>query len=157
DEQHVLTIGEELDDEIDESPGDDDRVLQLLAVDVRGNARKLSFARDKLVLIEAGGHLHLAADAAVHLDDELEGLALEVSRVGLGPRSLPEPLVAQALPELFRDVRPEPRGKGDRGLRREAHSSRLPGIVLRGIDVVDELGDGGNGGVELEAALDVVG
>ena len=60
--------------------------FDLLAVEVRCDARELLRARDELVLGEAGRHLHAAADTAVHLDDELEGLALEERGVGLGPR-----------------------------------------------------------------------
>src|SRR6185369_8542763 len=104
-EQHVLTIGEELDDQVHEPSGDDDGFLHLFAVEVSGDPGKLLGARDELVVVKPGRHLDPAAHAAVHLDDELEGLALEESGIGLGPLRAPEPLVAESLPELLGDVR----------------------------------------------------
>ena len=124
-EQHALTIGEELDDQVHKPSGNDDGVLHLFAVEVSGDARKLLGARDELVVVKAGRHLDPAAHAAVHLDDELEGLALEESGIGLGPLRAPEPLVAEALPKLLGDVRHVRLDEADRGLRREADRGRL--------------------------------
>src|SRR6187551_629641 len=92
---------ERLDDQVYEPAGDDDGVLHLFAVEVRRDPRELLGARDELVVLDPGRHFDPAAHSAVHLDDELEGLALEKSGVGLGPRGLPELLAAETLPQLL--------------------------------------------------------
>src|SRR5437588_793034 len=79
------------DDEVHELPRHGDRLTDLLAVEVRAHPRRLLRPRDELVLGRVGRHLDPVTNATVHLDDELEGRALEPRRVGDGPRLLPEP------------------------------------------------------------------
>src|SRR5438067_13774399 len=85
------------DDEVHELARHDDRLPDLLAVQMRLHLRRLLRARDELVLGRVGGHLDAIADATVHLDDELEGLPLELRRVSDWPPPLPQPRMAQAL------------------------------------------------------------
>ena len=120
--------------------------------------RGSSFARAKSsALGEADRHLDLVAHPAVHLDDELERVALEQSRVGLGPGLLPQALTAEPLPELLGHVRRVRLDQADRGLGREAHLARPGRVVLHAVDLVDELDHGRDRRVELEPPEDVVG
>src|SRR5436190_13055921 len=94
-----------LDDEVDELAGDDDRLARLRAVEERRDALGAARERDELFLAQRRVRLEAVAHLAVHLDDELERVAHELRLVGFGPRLLPQPLVAEDAPQLFRDVR----------------------------------------------------
>src|SRR4029077_17921780 len=86
------------DDEIDELARYDGGLPDHLNVPRRLHLRGALGALDQLLLLEVGGNFHPVSDLPVDLDDELEGLAGEQGRVGLGPRLLPESPPAHALP-----------------------------------------------------------
>ena len=85
-----------LDDQVDELPRHDDRLPDLLAVQVRLHLRRGLRPLDQLLLGLAHRRLHPVAHAAVHLQHQLEGLALQQRLVGDRPRLLPQPLVPRA-------------------------------------------------------------
>src|SRR5205085_1840368 len=70
--------GSALRHEVHELAWDDDRLAGLAAVQIGANALALARPRDELVLAQAGVDLEPVAHLAVHLDDELEGLAHEL-------------------------------------------------------------------------------
>ncbi len=97
------------------------------------------------------------ADLAVDLADQLEGVRLQERRVGLRPRLLPHALTRQAVVGVRGRVRGE-REQQRRGRRqREAHRARLRLAALGRGDLVDELHDRGDRGVEREAPRQVGG
>ena len=101
----------------------------------------------------AHGRLHPVAHAAVDLDHQLEGLALQLRLVGDRPRLLPQPLVAERRPQLLGDVRRVRLDQRDRGLGREARARRRRVAP----ELVDQLHHRGDRRVEDEPAPDVVG
>ncbi len=98
-------------------------------------------------------HLEAVAQLSVHLQHDLDGLALEHRRVRDGPRVPPQALAAEPLPELLGEMRRVGLDQRDGGLRGEAGG----GVVGRAADLVDELHHRGDRGVEREAPVDVVG
>src|SRR3954468_18510651 len=103
-------------DEVDELARHDDDLDNLLAVDLRLQARR---ARERLELVarRSRRRLHAITQLAVHLHDELHRVALEHRRVGVGPWLLPHPLARQRLVVLrpaVRGEREDQRGGGRR-------------------------------------------
>src|SRR5687768_13066687 len=91
------------DDEVDQAARHDDRLADLLAVQMALHARKLLGTRDELVLGQVDRDLDATAHATVDLDDQLERLLLEQRGVRLRPRRRPQTLMAEALPQLLGD------------------------------------------------------
>src|SRR5919204_3461979 len=140
-------------DEIHEPARHDDRLPDLPAVEMHLHLRRCLGAGYQFVLRQVRRHMHAIADLAVDLDDELERLVDEHRGIGLRPRRLPKPFVAEPSPELFRDVRRVRLDQGDGCLGREAGvgSDR----VAR--QLIDQLHDCRDRRVELEAPFDVIG
>jgi hypothetical protein len=86
------------DDEVDELSRDDNRLADLLAVQVRLHARGGLGQLDQLAFGRVDRDLHAVAYLPVHLNHELERVALEQHRVGLRPRLFPQPLVPETPP-----------------------------------------------------------
>ena len=103
------------------------------------------------------GDPQAVAELAVDLHDDLDGLGGDERRVGLGPRLLAQPRVAEPLPQLLGDVRRVRLDEREHGLGREADLARPRRVVLDAVDLVHELEQRGDRRVELEAAQDVVG
>src|SRR4051812_19859576 len=148
----TLTCEASADDQVHELPRDDDRPADLEAVEMRLDTRRRLRARDELVLRDVGLDLEPVSHLTVHLDDELERIALELRRMGFRPRLLPQPLVPQALPQLLGDVR---------RIRLDQRQRRLDGEARRRVvrlarDRVHELHHGGDRRVQREPATDVV-
>ncbi len=147
--------GEGLGDEVNEFVGHDD--------DFFGGGAGEEFAHGVVdedaagdgVATQAAGQVEVAADFAVDLDDDLDGVVGEPTGVGLGPGVAGEGGgVAEELPEFFGDVRSEwgeDEGE-DFGVR--AGQGGACGSVF-GV-VVDPFHEGTEGGVEAEG-FDVVG
>src|SRR5262249_60809481 len=74
-----------LDHEVDELPGDEDRLARLAAVEVAPHALAVARPRDELLLAQARVDLEPVAHPSVDLDDELERLADELRLLGLWP------------------------------------------------------------------------
>src|SRR5689334_16454073 len=94
-----------LHDQVHEAAGDDDRLTYLFPVQMRLDARRRQSPLDELRLGFGHRRLEPIADLAVDLDNELERLTLELRRVCLRPRLLPQPLVPERGPELLGDMR----------------------------------------------------
>src|SRR5436190_7537955 len=139
-------------DEIHELPRNDDRLPDLAAVQMRLHLRGLFRARDQLLIRKRDRHLDPVADLPVHLDDELERICREQRWIRLRPRLLPQTLVPEPLPELFRNVRCVRLDQRNSRLGRETPRR----IVRRTTDVVDELHDGGDRRVHREPPAYVV-
>src|SRR5205823_6382253 len=86
-------------DEVDELARHDDRLPDPLAVHVRLHPRRRQSPLDELLLGRARGNLDAVAHLAVHLDHELERLALQQPLVGDRPGRLPQARVAQDAPQ----------------------------------------------------------
>src|SRR5262249_641592 len=78
-------------DEVDESSRDDDLLDDRLAIEVALNVVAGLGQLEELVLSRVGRDLDPVPQLAVHLDDQHVGVALEQSRIRLGPGLLPDP------------------------------------------------------------------
>src|SRR5438067_6488214 len=106
--------------DVDELARHDDRLPDRRPVQMRLHLGRRRGPRDELFLGQADVDLEPVAHLAVHLDDELERLALQLRLVRLRPGLLPQPLVAEPLPELLRDVGRVRLDQRDRGFGGEA-------------------------------------
>src|SRR5437588_1815875 len=107
------------DDEVDEAPGNDDLLDDLVPVEVGLDVGGVAAQLLELLLGGVGGGLDPVANLAVYLAYELERRPLEQRRLGLGPGLLPHPAAGEALVAVGGGVR----GKGEqqrvgRGQRR---------------------------------------
>src|SRR3954454_8784598 len=93
------------DDEVDELARDDDRLADLLAVELCLHLLGRESQLDELLVGEVDRDLEAVAQLAVHLHDELERRASEEPLARDGPRRLPETLVPELEPQLLGQVR----------------------------------------------------
>src|SRR5262245_43977369 len=145
--------------QVDELPGHDDLLDDLLAVEMALDGLGASGQLQQLGLWGTHRRLDARPEPPVDLDHQRERVALEQRGVGLRPRLLPDTAAVDRLEYLGGEVRGEREDQRRRGGDGEAQCSlavRVPvEPVLEPIRVVDELHDGRNRGVEREAALDV--
>src|SRR3954469_19769038 len=148
------TAGPLADDEVDELARHDDDLDDLLAVDLRLQARR---ARERLELLARRSRrgLYAVAPLAVDLHDQLDRVALEHRRVRVGPRLLPHALARQRLVDLRAAVRGEREDQRGGGGGAELQRGRGDGVAAA-VALVDELHDGGDRRVEREAPGHVV-
>src|SRR6185503_20240381 len=94
----------DLDHEVHEPVGNDDRLPWLAAVQMRLHPLGGERERDELVLGSADRHVEPVTQLPVHLHDDLDRVGRDQRQVGHRPGRLPEAAVSEALPQLLGDV-----------------------------------------------------
>ena len=132
-------------------PGTTISLTTSLAVDVGPHVRGARGQPLELVRRRVAGRLHAVAHLAVDLADELERVALQQRRIGVRPGLLPHAPAGEQVVGVGRQVRRE-REQQRRGGRRARSAARPASASRAAVDLVDELHDRGDRGVEREAA-----